>query len=53
MAMLFLRLHDHQTTAAEILWGAWLFPLALMLWLVIKGAAAQAVDDSASVASVG
>jgi hypothetical protein len=107
LAMLFLRLHDHQTTAAEILWGAWPFPLAmlvyrsrflprflgvwlvinglayvimsltgllfpqyqgrlfiifqpalfgelaLMLWLVIKGATAQAVDTAASVAAVG
>jgi hypothetical protein len=107
LTMLFLRLHDHQVTAAEILWGAWLFPLAilvyrsrflprflgvwlaingfayvimsltglllpqyqgrlfvifqpalvgelaLMLWLVIKGATAQAVDGSASVASIG
>ncbi len=29
LAMLFLRLRDHQNTAAEILWGLWLFPLAL------------------------
>jgi hypothetical protein len=107
LVMLFLRLHDHQITAAEILWGAWLFPLgllvyrsrflprflgvwlvingfayvilsftglllpqyegkvflisqpallgevALMLWLVIKGAATPARDDAASVAAVG
>src|SRR5882724_9218729 len=49
MAMLFLRLRDHQTTAAEILWGAWLFPLGMLVyrsrflprflgvWLVING----------------
>jgi hypothetical protein len=107
LTMLFLRLHDHQITAAEILWGAWLFPLAilvyrsrflprflgvwlvingfayvitsltgllvpqyqgrlfvifqpalvgelaLVLWLVIKGVTAQAVDGSGSVAFVG
>ena len=47
--MLFLRLRDHQNTAAEILWGAWLFPLAFLVyrsrflprflgvWLVING----------------
>jgi len=105
--MLFLRLHDQQINAAEILWGAWLFPLgilvyrsrflprflgiwlvvngfayvtlsltgllapqyqgnvflisqpalfgevALMLWLVIKGVTASAVDNPASVAAVG
>jgi Domain of unknown function (DUF4386) len=107
LAVLFLRLHDQQINAAEILWGAWLFPLgilvyrsrflprflgiwlvvngvayvtlsltgllvpqyqgnvflfsqpalfgevALMLWLVIKGATASAVDNAASVAAVG
>jgi hypothetical protein len=107
LVMLFLRLHDHQNTAAEILWGAWLFPvgilvyrsrvlprflgvwlvingfayvilsltgllrpqyqetvflisqpalfgeLALMLWLVVKGATTPALDDAASVAAVG
>jgi hypothetical protein len=49
MAMLFLRLRDHQNTAAEILWGIWLLPLALLVyrsrflprflgvWLVING----------------
>ncbi|HEX7137076.1 MAG TPA: DUF4386 domain-containing protein, partial [Vicinamibacterales bacterium] len=51
LAMLFLRLHDHQVTAAEILWGAWLFPLAVLVyrsgflprflgvWLTINGVA--------------
>jgi hypothetical protein len=49
LAMLFLRLHDHQTTAAEILWGVWLLPLAVLVyrsrflprflgvWLAING----------------
>jgi len=49
LAMLFLLLRDHQTTAAEILWGAWLFPLGMLVyrsrflprflgvWLVING----------------
>ncbi len=29
LAMLLLRLHHHQNTAAEILWGLWLLPLAI------------------------
>jgi hypothetical protein len=49
LAMLFLRLRDHQNTAAEILWGLWLIPLAILVyrsrflprflgvWLVING----------------
>jgi hypothetical protein len=49
LAMLFLRLHDHQNTAAEVLWGLWLFPLAILtyrsrflprflgVWLTING----------------
>jgi len=49
LAMLFLRLRDHQNTAAEILWGLWLFPLAFLVyrsrflpsflgvWLTING----------------
>ena len=32
LAVLFLRLRDHQNTAAEILWGVWLFPLALLVY---------------------
>lgn len=44
-------MHDHQNTAAEILWGLWLIPLALLVyrsrflprflavWLVINGLA--------------
>src|SRR5580700_2643905 len=31
LAMLFLTLHDHQNTAAEILWGVWLLPLAVLV----------------------
>jgi Domain of unknown function (DUF4386) len=107
LVMLFLHLHDHQNTAAEILWGVWLFPLgflvyrsrflprflgvwlviagcgwlmlcftgfllpqyenkafvisqpatfgelALMLWLVIKGATPPALDSAASLSAVG
>jgi hypothetical protein len=49
LAMLFLRLGDHQNTAAEILWGVWLLPLAVLVyrsrflprflgvWLAING----------------
>jgi hypothetical protein len=49
LAMLFLSLRDHQNTAAEILWGMWLFPLAMLVyrsrflprflgvWLAING----------------
>jgi hypothetical protein len=32
VGMLFLRLHDQATTAAEILWGLWLLPLALLVY---------------------
>ena len=51
LAMLLLRLHDHQITAAEILWGAWLFPLGILayrsrflprvlgVWLLVNGVA--------------
>ena len=49
LAMLFLSLRDHQNTAAEILWGIWLLPLAVLVyrsrflprflgvWLTING----------------
>jgi hypothetical protein len=49
LAMLFLKLGDHQNTAAEVLWGVWLFPLAALVyksrflprflgvWLVVNG----------------
>lgn len=51
LAMLFLQLRDHQNTAAEILWGLWLIPLAILVyrsrflpgflgvWLAINGLA--------------
>jgi len=51
LVMLFLRLHDQQNTAAEILWGLWLLPLAILVyrsrflprflgvWLLINGCA--------------
>ena len=32
LAMLFLKLGDHQITAAEVLWGVWLFPLAALVY---------------------
>jgi hypothetical protein len=32
LALLFLKLRDHQNTAAEILWGIWLLPLALLVY---------------------
>jgi hypothetical protein len=47
--MLLLDLHDQQNTAAEILWGVWLLPLAVLVyrsrflprvlgvWLAING----------------
>ena len=49
LAMLFLRLRDQQNTAAEVLWGLWLLPLAILVyrsrflprflgvWLAING----------------
>lgn len=51
LAMLFIKLRDSQNTAAELLWGIWLFPLAVLVlksrflpkflgvWLVIGGLA--------------
>jgi hypothetical protein len=32
LALLFLTLRDHQNTAAEMLWGVWLFPLAILVY---------------------
>jgi len=32
LAMVFLKLRDHQNTAAEILWGVWLLPLGLLVY---------------------
>src|SRR5258708_1868097 len=49
LAMMFLRLHHQEILAAEILWGLWLLPLAILVcrsrflprflgvWLVING----------------
>ena len=56
LAWLFLQLHDHQVTSAEILWGVWLFPLGLLtyksgflprflgIWLLINGIAYVALS---------
>jgi hypothetical protein len=55
-AMLFLRLHHDEVVAAEILWGLWLFPLAILVyksrflprflgvWLTINGFAYLAMS---------
>jgi uncharacterized protein DUF4386 len=32
LAFLFIKLRDHQNTAAEILWGLWLLPLAALVY---------------------
>jgi hypothetical protein len=32
LALLFLKLRDEQNTAAEILWGVWLLPLAVLVY---------------------
>ena len=49
LAMLFLRAHHQEVLAAQILWGLWLFPLAILVyrsrflprflgvWLIING----------------
>jgi hypothetical protein len=56
LAMLFLRLHGQEIVAAEILWGLWLFPLAILtyrsrflprflgVWLIINGFAYLALS---------
>lgn len=56
LTMLLLRLRDHQFTAAETLWGVWLFPLGTLvyrsrflprflgLWLVLGGCGWVAVS---------
>jgi len=56
LAMLFLRLHDQEVVAAEILWGLWLFPLAILVyrsrflprflgvWLMLNGFAYLAMS---------
>ena len=57
LAMLFLRLHHQEVAAAEVLWGLWLFPLAILVyrsrflprflgvWLIIKGFDPDAVAE--------
>lgn len=56
LAMLFLRLHGQEIVAAQILWGLWLIPLAVLVyrsgflprfigvWLVINGCAYVAMS---------
>ncbi|MBA5607853.1 DUF4386 domain-containing protein [Duganella sp. FT3S] len=56
LAMLFLRMHGLMTSASEIFWGLWLFPLALLVyrcgfiarfvavWLAINGVAYLALS---------
>src|SRR6202162_225678 len=56
LAMLFLSLHHQEIVAAEILWGLWLFPLAILVyrsrflprflgvWLIINGFAYLAMS---------
>jgi len=56
LAMLFLHLHHREIVAAEILWGLWLFPLAILVyrsgfvprflgvWLFINGFAYLAMS---------
>jgi hypothetical protein len=56
LVMLFLRLHDQEIVFAEVLWGLWLFPLAILtlrsrffprflgFWLVINGFAYLAMS---------
>jgi hypothetical protein len=56
LAMLLLRLHRQEIVAAEILWGLWLFPLAILvyrsrflprflgIWLIINGFAYLAMS---------
>jgi Domain of unknown function (DUF4386) len=56
LAMFFLRLHQQEIVAAEVLWGLWLFPLAVLTirsgflprflgyWLIINGFAYLALS---------
>ncbi len=51
LALLFLRMHDQEILAAQIFWGLWLFPLAILvyrsrflprflgIWLIVNGLA--------------
>lgn len=54
--MFFLRLHHQEIVAAQVLWGLWLFPLAVLTirsgflprffgyWLIINGSAYLALS---------
>jgi hypothetical protein len=56
LVLLFLRLHHQEVVAAEILWGLWLFPLAVLVlrsgflprflgvWLILNGFAYLAMS---------
>ncbi len=56
LAMLFLRMHGQEIAAAEVFWGLWLFPLAILvyrsrflprflgIWLTINGFAYLALS---------
>lgn len=56
LALLFLRLHHQEIVAAQILWGLWLFPLAILVyrsgflprfigvWLILNGFAYVAMS---------
>jgi hypothetical protein len=56
LALLFLRMHDQEIFAAEIFWGLWLFPLAILVyrsrflprflgvWLMVNGLAYVAMS---------
>jgi len=56
LALLFLRMHDQEIFAAQIFWGLWLFPLAILIyrsrflprflgvWLIINGLAYVAIS---------
>jgi len=56
LVMLFLRLHHQEVVAAEILWGLWLFPFAILVirsgflprflgyWLILNGVAYLAMS---------
>lgn len=58
VAMAFLRLHGQAIVAAEVLWGLWLFPLALLVirsgfipkalgwWLMVNGVAYLAASGT-------
>lgn len=59
LALLFLRLHDQEIYAAQIFWGLWLFPLAILVyrsrflprflgvWLIVNGLSYVAISLTA------